>query len=103
MLGDDVKKRGNAEKRPLARFTGVDVEGCDLPNAQGFQPSEQKWMNQWMVDDAMPHLLDKDALSMTEIMVSDEDVQHYGSIDRHLKAPETSTAKWNIVFASGTR
>ena len=42
VLGGDVKKCANAEKRPLARFTGVDVEGCDLPNVQGFRPSEQR-------------------------------------------------------------
>ena len=57
-----------------------------------------------MVDGAMPHLLDKDALSMTETMVSDEDAQCYGSSDRHLKTPENKygeaerrLCKWHKV------
>ena len=57
-----------------------------------------------MVDDATPHLLDKGVLSMTETMVSDEDVQNYGSIDRHLKTPENKhgeaehrLCKWHKV------
>ena len=41
-----------------------------------------------MVDDTIPHVLDKESLMMTEIIQSDEDLQCYGSVDRHLKMPE---------------
>ena len=84
----DVNERTNTEKRPLARFTGVDAEGCNLPHVQGFQSSEQRWTNQWMVDEATPHLLDKDALMMTEITHFDEYMQRYWSAGRRLKVPE---------------
>ena len=33
VLGRDAKKRANDEKRPMARFTDVDVEGFNLPHA----------------------------------------------------------------------
>ena len=103
VLGGDVKKRVNAEKRHLPRFTGVDVEGFNLPRVQGFQPSEQRWINECVVDDATPHLLDKDSSMITETIHLDEDLKCYRSVDRHLKHPRTSIVNMIVVFGIGTR
>jgi hypothetical protein len=47
-----------------------------------FLPSQQKWVFEWVMNDTLPSLLDPEALKLTDIILSDQDPQLCGSIDK---------------------
>ena len=85
VLGFDVVFGTNAEKRPQMRGTGRTSSNKNLPIIEAFLPSQQKWILDWFISDAVPSLLDRDALRSTKIIITDQDRELMGVIDTALK------------------
>ena len=85
VLGLDVVFGTNAEKRPQMRGTGKTASNKNLPLIDALLPSQQKWIFDWFINDALPSLLDRDALLQTKIILTDQDKELMGVIDSALK------------------
>lgn len=63
------------------------------------------WLNNWCVSDAVPSLLDKEALKKTQIIVSDDDLQLYGAFQSSISSHDSPygvnardrSCKWHKV------
>lgn len=73
VLGFDVKFGTNNEKRPLCRVVGRNTNNKNLPIMNCFLPSQQRYVFAWIFEEAVPYLLDREALLKTSIMPTDED------------------------------
>ena len=84
VIGLDVTFGTNAERRPLFRGSLKTSNNNNVPLINGYIPSEQRWVFEWLMEDALPGLLDTDALKKTRIIVSDQDAQLVGTLLSHL-------------------
>ena len=82
VLGVDVVFGTNQERRPHMRGTCKSSDNKNIPLFNAFLPSQQKWVFEWVMTDALPSLLDPEALKLTDIILSDQDPQLCGSIDK---------------------
>jgi hypothetical protein len=82
VLGVDVVFGTNQEKLPHMRGTGKSSYSKNIPLFNAFLPSQQKWVFKWVMNDAIPSLLDPEALKLTDIIICDLDPQLYSSIDK---------------------
>jgi hypothetical protein len=64
------------------RGTGKNLYNKNIPLFNAFLPSQQKWVFEWVMNDALPLLLDPEALKLTDIISLDHDPQLCGSIDK---------------------
>jgi hypothetical protein len=76
VLGVDVVFGTNQEKRPHMRGTCKSSDNKNVPVFNAFLPSQQKWVFEWVMTDALPSLLDPEAF------LSDQDPQLCGSVDK---------------------
>ena len=77
LLGSDETFRTNAEKRPLARLVGKNMNNNILPFVNSFLPSKQRWVFHWLWGDAYPFLLCKKALLRTTLILVDQDERNW--------------------------
>ena len=94
VLGFDVVFGTNAEKRPQMRGTGKTSSNKNIPIVEALLPSQQKYIFDWFINDAVPTLLDRDALRNTKIIITDQDRELMGVIDSALK---TRTVYMEVV------
>ena len=80
ILGCDVTFGTNAEKRPLFRASGKTMNNKNIPHINAFIPSEQRWIFDWIFEDAIPSILDEEDLRKTSIILSDQDHQLVGAL-----------------------
>ncbi len=80
VLGLDVTFGTNAEKRPLFRSSGKTSDNNNIPHVNAFIPSEQRWVFEWCLHNAMPSLLDANALRKTSIIITDQDERMVGTL-----------------------
>ena len=92
VLGCDVTFGTNAEKRPLFRASGKTMNNNNIPHINGFVPSQQRWLFDWIFEDGLPTLLDPDALRKTCIIMTDQDAQLVGTLLTKLRQ------KYNSVY-----
>ena len=74
ILGTDVTFGKNNEKRPQLRVIGKNARNKNIPIVDAFLPSMQRYIFRWFFKEALPTLLDKHALSRTQIIMTDQDV-----------------------------
>jgi hypothetical protein len=72
ILGVDVTYGDNNEKRPHIRVIGKNQRNKNIPLVDGFMPSQQEYVFSWFFEDAIPALLDRQALSKTQIVITDQ-------------------------------
>ena len=84
LLGGDETFRTNAEKRPLARLVGMNMNNNILPFANSFIPSQQKWVFYWLWTEAYPALLDSDALKKTALILVDQNENNWRALVSNL-------------------
>ena len=87
VLGCDVTFGTNAEKRPLFRASGKTSDNKNIPHINAFLPSQQRWVFEWIFTDAIPTILDKNALSKTCMILTDQDNQLVGTLLFNLHLP----------------
>lgn len=80
VLGLDVTFGTNAEKRPLFRASGKTSNNKNVPHVNSFIPSQQRWVFEWILKDALPSILDANALKKTCIIMTDQDEQLVGTL-----------------------
>jgi hypothetical protein len=104
VLGVDVVFGTNQEKRPLMRGTGKSAENKNLPLFNAFLPSQQRWVFDWIMTDAIPSLFEPGALKLTELILSDQDPQLCDAIDKVIVsedkiygAAKRRGCKWHVV------
>ena len=76
----DVTFGLNAEKRPTFRVSSKTSDNQNLPHFNAHIPSQQRWVFDWLVGDALPILLDAKALKKTSIILTDQDAQLVGTL-----------------------
>ena len=74
VLGVDVTYGKNNEKRPQFRVIGKNARNRNIPILDAFLPSQQQYVFRWLFGEAMPRLLDKFALSCTQLIMTDQDL-----------------------------
>ena len=62
VLGVDIIMKRNNEKRPVIRVIGKNQRNKNIPFANGFLPLEQRYVFGWFFNEALPNVLDRDAL-----------------------------------------
>ena len=72
ILGVDVTYGDNNEKRPHIRVIGKNQRNKNMPFVDGFLPSQQPYVFSWFFEDAIPALLDRQALLKTQILITDQ-------------------------------
>lgn len=103
VMGVDVKYGTNNERRPLLRLVGRTGSNKIFSIMNCYMPSEQQYAFAWAFGTALQHCLDKDALSLTEIILSDEDKDQLAAIDGVLKRGDFGPhavvrfCKWHLV------
>ncbi len=85
VLGLDVTFGTNAEKRPLFRASGKTSNNKNVPHVNSFIPSQQRWVFEWILKDALPSTLDANALKKTCIITTDQDEQLVGTLLHELR------------------
>lgn len=93
VLGLDVVFGTNAEQRPQMRGTGKTSSNKNLPIVDALLPKQSKWSFNWFVSDALPSLLDNDALQKTTIILTDQDRELMSAIDQALKSRDKLLGK----------
>ena len=79
-MGMDVTFGVNNEKRPLFRVSGKTTNNKNIPHFNAFIPSQQRFTFDWLIMDALPLLLNRNALKDTSIILTDQDAQLVGSL-----------------------
>ena len=82
IMGVDVVFGTNREKRPHMRGSGKSADNKNLPYFNAFLPSQQKWVFDWIMSDAIPSLFNREALKLTTIILSDQDKNLCDAIDK---------------------
>ena len=62
----------NNEKRPHIHIIGKNQRNKSLPFVDGVMPSQQPYVFSWFFEDAIPALLDRQALSKTKILITNQ-------------------------------
>jgi hypothetical protein len=86
VLGLDVVFGTNAEKRPQMRGTGKTSSNKNLPIIDALLPNQSKSIFDWFMTDAVPSLLDHQALRKTKIILTDQDREMMSAIDNCIKS-----------------
>jgi hypothetical protein len=89
VLGFDVVFGTNQEKRPHMRGTGKSSSNKNLPIINAFLPSQQKWVYDWFINDALPDLLFRATLKRTKVITSDQDKDFTTVIDLAIKSMDS--------------
>lgn len=104
VLGFDVKYGTNNEKRPLCRVVGRTANNRNIPIMNCFLPSQQRYVFSWIFNEAIPYLLDRDALLETSIMPTDQDPHEMDALyaclskhDCHFGDARHVLCKWHKV------
>jgi hypothetical protein len=79
-LGMDCTHGTNSKKRPLFRVTGRTTAGKNIPLINAFFPDQQGWVFEWVLQTALPLLLDTDCVKRTSIVLTDEDNQELNQL-----------------------
>ena len=74
MLGVDVIFGKNNEKQPQFCVIGKNVRNQNIPIIDAFFPYQQQYVFRWLFREALLRLLDKFALSRTQIIMTDQDL-----------------------------
>ena len=85
VLGMDVVFGTNNEKRPHLRGTGKSFANKNLPLINAFLPSQQQWVFDWFVNDALPNLFHPEALAKTTLIITDQDKDMIHVLDQAIK------------------
>jgi hypothetical protein len=72
ILGADVTYGDNNEKRPHIRLIGKNQRNKNIPLVDAFLPSQQAYVFSWFFEEAIPALLDPEALLKTQIILTDQ-------------------------------
>ena len=72
ILGADVTFGDNNEKRPHIRLFCKSQRNNSLPLVDAFLPSQQGYVFSWFFEEAIPALLDTEALLKTQIILTDQ-------------------------------
>lgn len=103
-MGIDVKYGTNNERRPLLRFIGRTGNNRNYNIMNCYMPSEQQYAYAWAVGTALSHCLDKNALSKTSIILTDEDKDEMDAVisilmrsDKVLGEAVLRLCKWHKV------
>ena len=103
ILGTDVVFGNNNEKRPHIRTIGKNARNKNLPFADGFLPSQQRYVFYWYLTVALPTVLNPEALKRTQIMITDQCVNMCPALSSALAHTEIygdaleRRCKWHIV------
>ena len=74
ILGVNITFGTNNEKRPLLRVIGKNARNKNLPFIDAFLPSMQRYVFSWFFREAVPYLLDNEALLDTSLILTDQDI-----------------------------
>lgn len=77
----DVTYGTNREGRPLITSCAFDQNMKTFTPIRSFAPSECGWVFQWYFETAVPSLLPKEALSRTQLVITDGDTKMYNAFD----------------------
>lgn len=97
VLGFDVTFGTNNERRPLFRVVSKMPDGRNVPLVNCFMPSQQQHAFEWIFRDALPEVLDDNALRQCSILISDEDAQQNNALHATVNLPNQPYGTRHIV------
>ena len=74
VLGVDVTYGKNNEERPQFCVIGKNARNRNIPIVDAFLPYQQHYAFRWLFKNTLPRLLDKFAISCTQIIMTDQDL-----------------------------
>ena len=86
VLGVDVTYGNNNEKRPQFCVIAKNTRNRNIPILDVFLPSQQQCVFRWLFQDAVPNLLDKLALSSTQVIMTDQDLHMIAGLSHPITA-----------------
>jgi hypothetical protein len=82
----DMTLKTNSEKHPLLFLVcGKDPENQTFTNLWAFMLSEWIWVFDWLYTRAIPHLLGKQILQWTNILLTNGDKNKYGPLQAQIQ------------------